>query len=782
MPTIEEFGRTIKQKYPQYQNIDDKELGLKMIEKYPQYKDRIFDTDPQTQEQIAQPQGEQPTQGVWDAVKKGASNFKETIKKTGEELANTWATPTTSPLGDFTKAVKMTVGPMAGMLQAGIAEPISTGMRVSGELIQKATGYDINEETSKGVQKLVQAGIDTDVAKKTMEGYQKYVASNPESQLAASAIGDIAEIITYVIGGKTVNKAGTGLTKAGKEITNMGSNFAQSGVVKGTGKAVSKAGTYATGQAYGFSPQTVKTIIKNPNLFTAKEMAKIDRDSIFTKVKNAVMQRKNELSSTGKEYQGIKSLPIKTNVSENTIKTLLKNRGIDVVDGKIKVSLASDIQLSKADINGLQEVLSLVKGKQTLTPKEILNLRTRLSNLSKFGEGKTDASKLVAKEIRANIDDIAKREIPGLAELDAKFGPEKQMLSKIESAIWNKDKTIKDNALSSIANLNKKGKELALERMEKVIPGLREDLNILSAIEDIAHTGGQKVGTYTRTALGAGGGMLAGGPFGLVAGVIASSPQAGVALIRTYAKAKGIAKNFVNNTIGKMKSGTKLAGKEKQLIDDAINNAANNISKRAKNVKINPGLTIEDVSKQTGKQVYQGKGGLADKMINGVDELGAGTYVAKDVETASKFGSVSKIKSNLKPSEILNIKSQKDFEAFTKNAIRQFPDLDVAKAKTAYAKSQGYKAISASKEFDPLGGINVIDKSVLKSQSLEGAKEFQAAIDKKWITHWNVASDVQKNKILKIAREFDYFNDFKAKYSKAPTEFLKKIFIKSRKL
>lgn len=40
--TIDEFGKTIKQKYPQYQDIDDSELGQKMIEKYPQYNDMVL--------------------------------------------------------------------------------------------------------------------------------------------------------------------------------------------------------------------------------------------------------------------------------------------------------------------------------------------------------------------------------------------------------------------------------------------------------------------------------------------------------------------------------------------------------------------------------------------------------------------------------------------------------------------------------------------------------------------------------------------------------------------
>jgi len=38
---IEEFGKTIKQKYPQYNDLPDKDLGAKMLAKYPQYQDIV---------------------------------------------------------------------------------------------------------------------------------------------------------------------------------------------------------------------------------------------------------------------------------------------------------------------------------------------------------------------------------------------------------------------------------------------------------------------------------------------------------------------------------------------------------------------------------------------------------------------------------------------------------------------------------------------------------------------------------------------------------------------
>ena len=43
MPTQIEFAAKIRQKYPQYQNIDDSTLVAKIVEKYPVYKSQISD-------------------------------------------------------------------------------------------------------------------------------------------------------------------------------------------------------------------------------------------------------------------------------------------------------------------------------------------------------------------------------------------------------------------------------------------------------------------------------------------------------------------------------------------------------------------------------------------------------------------------------------------------------------------------------------------------------------------------------------------------------------------
>lgn len=69
--TLEQFGQTIKQKYPQYQDIPDVELGQKMLQKYPQYKDLVSSVDkvPEKREKVDTfLQGQGVLKGISDVV------------------------------------------------------------------------------------------------------------------------------------------------------------------------------------------------------------------------------------------------------------------------------------------------------------------------------------------------------------------------------------------------------------------------------------------------------------------------------------------------------------------------------------------------------------------------------------------------------------------------------------------------------------------------------------------------------------------------------------------
>jgi hypothetical protein len=96
---IEDFGKKIKVKYPQYQDIPDAELGQKMIMKYPVYKDLI-------DEEIAQPEGRSGIGGVATGFVKKTASTLQNLGKVGIE-AVTLGKADTGKLGISNETLKL---------------------------------------------------------------------------------------------------------------------------------------------------------------------------------------------------------------------------------------------------------------------------------------------------------------------------------------------------------------------------------------------------------------------------------------------------------------------------------------------------------------------------------------------------------------------------------------------------------------------------------------------------------------------------------------------------
>jgi len=78
---IAQFGQTIKQKYPQYQDMDDIDLGNRMLTKYPQYNDMITETKP-----TAPVQSQDFTTGALIGAAKGAGSTLESGFRSGGQI------------------------------------------------------------------------------------------------------------------------------------------------------------------------------------------------------------------------------------------------------------------------------------------------------------------------------------------------------------------------------------------------------------------------------------------------------------------------------------------------------------------------------------------------------------------------------------------------------------------------------------------------------------------------------------------------------------------------
>lgn len=110
---------------------------------------------------------------------------------------------------------------------------------------------------------------------------------------------------------------------------------------------------------------------------------------------------------------------------------------------------------------------------------------------------------------------------------------------------------------------------------------------------------------------------------------------------------------------------------------------------------------------------YHGAG-AAQLIRPGGNMAGAGFYVTSDQSVAKEFGSkLTTYTIRIAPGDILTVDSQTALKSLYMDAAKFSPGVPLEKAIPEYAASKGYRAIEISSNFDPLGGINIIDKKLL---------------------------------------------------------------------
>ena len=200
-------------------------------------------------------------------------------------------------------------------------------------------------------------------------------------------------------------------------------------------------------------------------------------------------------------------------------------------------------------------------------------MRARIDSLVNWKSGTNTPAQVIAKQMRSAVDDVAKREIPGLSALDSEYAPLKKFLDDTDKLIRNKDGTLKPGAMNTIANLSNKGNELKLAQLEKLQPGIGDTVRALKALEDIRISSGNKVGSYAQAVL-FGGGAVAGGIPGAIAMAIITNPVVVKGILMRYGIIKQWTKNTINNVINsiysKIQKGISLMKGEKKILENAI--------------------------------------------------------------------------------------------------------------------------------------------------------------------------------------------------------------------
>lgn len=235
-----------------------------------------------------------------------------------------------------------------------------------------------------------------------------------------------------------------------------------------------------------------------------------------------------------------------------------------------------------------------------MTRPDFIRFRQSLAGMADYGGGFDNVLNKAADSIRTNFNKEYRGQIPGLENLDKEhtqmtrdfqnsmkglavqdpvtgelkmqddaaskimnatkntkdeFGKRLEKLSpgiltKIQKAkdftndwkgIVDENGHLQENALNNIKNAVGKGRDIRLQKLEKVMPGITNRLKFIQAADDYNNAMGQKVGTYVRGGLGLT--LALHNPVLGVAVMMTANPRAGLMLLRALGNAgKTVAK------------------------------------------------------------------------------------------------------------------------------------------------------------------------------------------------------------------------------------------------
>lgn len=268
--------------------------------------------------------------------------------------------------------------------------------------------------------------------------------------------------------------------------------------------AVSKAKDWIKAQKAELDPSTIKAVQSNP--YVAKlwgdTMAEIEttgtppdlnqllvqplRD-LWIDLTDAIEAEKSRLSESWPIYEEIKqdTTPIDITPAQTQARSILSSNDISIgADGKLNFDKSS--LTVPADMTAIQKIYDRLMTADTFTVKDVLNLRTFASDLTKWDQWWTSKGSYIVKSLRRAVDDVAKGQINQLAALDKTYRTQLKEIEKIQEWLFYREARrrweLRDNFMSILKNIGWQNRANMLARLEAIMPDLwarAEAINML---------------------------------------------------------------------------------------------------------------------------------------------------------------------------------------------------------------------------------------------------------------------------------------------------------------
>lgn len=342
--------------------------------------------------------------------------------------------------------------------------------------------------------------------------------------------------------------AGTVLgAKYAKPISKVAKN-----TVKGVGKTLNFLKEEAISKSTGMGKDTRIELRDNP-FIKAAEKGDLTRESLSGEVLSNIDRFLKENSEIGNKYKPLRDKRVPVDLGKNWFGNELNRLGLKFEKGKLKATAESEIR-NKADVAAIQDLYSKY-GNNKLNSNTFLNLRKDLAELADFGNFASDSMQAWARSFRKQLNKEGIKQIKGLKELDSSLAPRLEAAKKFKKEFVTQDfqgnTTLKDTAISRIANITGKGKEKSLQRLKEILPEVDKKAKALKALDDVLAASEKKVGNYTKGILdsvssgGVGLGVLTGNPLmagGSLVYKAATNPQTVSKILQGYGKIKNTQK------------------------------------------------------------------------------------------------------------------------------------------------------------------------------------------------------------------------------------------------
>lgn len=288
-----------------------------------------------------------------------------------------------------------------------------------------------------------------------------------------------------------VNSNAAKLTQEWKDVYNAAKDYIWESSI---GKGIKNFADELIDKTIGIDKDDRQFIRDNKDMVNDYVSKKKTVDTAFDKLKEMIDDKRLEKTEMWQEYWKLrknKAKVVDTTWITNDMKEVLKDNGITIdKNWNLKFDDINKFNTKqKAALIDAWNEMKMVEWKKKINAWNVLDLRQKFDDKLNWDGKASDlnwnltaadkATEWLIKEMRWVIDNRAKTNIEWLKELDAKYSEAWDEIQQIKKDWLNPDWTIKDSARSKLRNLTKAWNEAKLERLEKLMPWITQELKAL---------------------------------------------------------------------------------------------------------------------------------------------------------------------------------------------------------------------------------------------------------------------------------------------------------------